>query len=417
MDVHSLDYMYKPVVSLPQHVKDQLKTKDAVAPLKSPWARPWLWDIANTDGAAVTDDDKEQRPQDWRWSNLFGLPQDDDEGKDDEKEPYVRMGDRAFAGGSHGEVWRARRRCPLDPAGRSGEDSEEEEEGSSDWLGCDPEQDLVMKRLKLEHGLDLLEAGLREVYFGELLSRESDAAPLFPGYVDHFFRDSHTTSSLRSGAGDRLELWIVFKDAGPSLRSYIYTAVTSGDFVMYQHSPFWRRLRMSVASDKGSVRGSSEVALAEKSAIIPLPSASSDCWNTPNQGHPKATPSYGRNQGSTKNETFAEGKVLMREILKQVLTSASYLHSKGIIHRDIKPSNIMCKTGNNPGLENEKEMHHDVKCVLGDFSSAWDEFTSGKMYREGPTAAEQTEEYAPPEVLFGLSWVPFSATLHPQKAG
>ena len=164
---------------------------------------------------------------------------------------------------------------------------------------------------------------------------------------------------------------------------------------------------MSVASDKGSVRGSSEVALAEKSAIIPLPSASSDCWNTPNQGHPKATPSYGRNQGSTKNETFAEGKVLMREILKQVLTSASYLHSKGIIHRDIKPSNIMCKTGHNPGLENEKEMHHDVKCVLGDFSSAWDEFTSGKMYREGPTAAEQTEEYAPPEVLFGLSWVPF----------
>lgn len=44
-----------------------------------------------------------------------------------------------------------------------------------------------------------------------------------------------------------------------------------------------------------------------------------------------------------------------------------------------------------------------VDCRLGDFSSAVDEFTSSQMYAstKGPSKAEQTNEYAPPEALFG----------------
>mmetsp|Transcript_22394 Transcript_22394/g.54225 ORF Transcript_22394/g.54225 Transcript_22394/m.54225 type:complete len:610 (-) Transcript_22394:110-1939(-) len=49
-----------------------------------------------------------------------------------------------------------------------------------------------------------------------------------------------------------------------------------------------------------------------------------------------------------------------------------------------------------------------VRCLLGDFSSAWDEWSGRNLYVEGPSSKEQTDEYAPPEVLFqGPDWFPF----------
>lgn len=41
-----------------------------------------------------------------------------------------------------------------------------------------------------------------------------------------------------------------------------------------------------------------------------------------------------------------------------------------------------------------------VQCVLGDFSSAWDKYTDDSLYTGGPSRAEQTDEYAPPESFF-----------------
>jgi len=56
-----------------------------------------------------------------------------------------------------------------------------------------------------------------------------------------------------------------------------------------------------------------------------------------------------------------------------------------------------------------------VRCLLGDFSSAWDEFSDRNLYANGPSSAEQTNEYAPPEVLFQSStWSPFYLT-NPQS--
>jgi serine/threonine protein kinase len=68
--------------------------------------------------------------------------------------------------------------------------------------------------------------------------------------------------------------------------------------------------------------------------------------------------------------------------------------------RDIKPSNIMCRTGSDLN-------EFGANCVLGDFSSAFDEFSSQHFYSKGPSAAEQTNEYAPPEALFAKEWIPF----------
>jgi len=44
-----------------------------------------------------------------------------------------------------------------------------------------------------------------------------------------------------------------------------------------------------------------------------------------------------------------------------------------------------------------------VHCVLGDFSSAWSDFTQN-LYTRGPSRLEQTDEYAPPEAIFGYTY-------------
>lgn len=42
-----------------------------------------------------------------------------------------------------------------------------------------------------------------------------------------------------------------------------------------------------------------------------------------------------------------------------------------------------------------------IHCVLGDFSSAYDDYTRRNFYTRGPSGLEQTNEYAPPEAIFG----------------
>ena len=54
-----------------------------------------------------------------------------------------------------------------------------------------------------------------------------------------------------------------------------------------------------------------------------------------------------------------------------------------------------------------------VDCIVGDFSSALDEYSKRNLYMAtgGPSIAQITEDYAPPEVLLqsqGSSWTPFS---------
>mmetsp|Transcript_29789 Transcript_29789/g.61080 ORF Transcript_29789/g.61080 Transcript_29789/m.61080 type:complete len:637 (-) Transcript_29789:142-2052(-) len=77
--------------------------------------------------------------------------------------------------------------------------------------------------------------------------------------------------------------------------------------------------------------------------------------------------------------------------------------------------NIMCKTS--PPMNDGVVPYSidSVRCLLGDFSSAWDEFSDRNLYANGPSSAEQTNEYAPPEVLFQSStWSPFYLT-NPQS--
>lgn len=316
---------------------------------------------------------------------------------------YARMGERAFAGGSHGEgkilyllyhstflvrkltyhcneVWKARRRCNQVDRYRKTKNSIDTDHFHRHAKNtCDDTQDLILKRMKIGKDDALLEAGLREVYFGDILSRSDSSSSLFTMYIDHFFlHESYKSTSD--------ELWIVFENAGPSLRSYIYTPVTTGHFIVYQHSSRWRQWRMDLTMTMASSNSSSMEVFIDKSSF-PQKTFTGNLHN-------KILKANGHVDNNSPRMKAID---LLKEILHQILTSASKLHERGIIHRDIKPSNIMCSKDSNNG----------INCVLGDFSSAYDEFSSEHFYSKGPSAAEQTNEYAPPEVLFAKHWRPF----------
>jgi hypothetical protein len=280
----------------------------------------------------------------WEW----WLPWGDD--KQDHYSQY-RMKDGAFAGGSHGEVWRGRRRCRKD------QQSEKY---------C--KESLIFKLLRVDRGYKILEAGLREVHFGSWLAQQQENhARMYTSYLDHFFRERRP--------GRELELWIVFRDAGPSLRNYLYTGVSVGDYVVYQHSKLWTQLRMSISRRQNSTN--------DDKSVVPLPDS-------------------GDKTGVEDERASLLGRRLMKMLLRQMIESVAFLHENGVIHRDIKPSNILCKT--NLDLENLTLINGTapvVQCVLADFSSAWNNYTDWNIYTRGPSRAEQTDEYAPPEAVFG----------------
>ncbi|KAL7557028.1 hypothetical protein ACA910_014241 [Epithemia clementina (nom. ined.)] len=353
---HVVDYAYIPVLA------DQVEPVETYQNLSSAPT------IATTDrgpggqDAAVLGPRQQAPPMRfshdwWQW----WLPWWSWDGSQDHFSNY-RMNKHAFAGGSHGEVWRGRRRCHNNDGSTRQDDDE---------AFCDDETVLIFKRLKVENGYRVLEAGLREIYFGRWLSVQvQDVAKMYTSYVDHFYREQNHA----------LELWIVFESWGSSLRSFLYTGTLYGDYIVYQHSLLWMQLRMSVQGNQTSAPSSPGNNFCRQ-----------DCPNADTCQKKPPAPGV--------------GKFLMREVLKQILQAAAYLHSNGIVHRDIKPSNIMCKT--NIEWDDALVVIPDspfVDCVLGDFSSAWDGFSDENLYTGGPSRLEQTDEYAPPEALFGTRY-------------
>jgi hypothetical protein len=337
----SLDVSYE--LEEPLHLELGVTAKHALD-----WAYTPVKSSSNSNGAASSQDEqvieKNSNHAWWEW----WLPWGDD--KQDHYSQY-RMKDGAFAGGSHGEVWRGRRRCRKDQQTEK---------------YC--EESLIFKLLRVDRGYKILEAGLREVYFGTWLAQQQDVhAKMYTSYVDHFFRERRP--------GRELELWIVFRDAGPSLRNYLYTGVSNGDYVIFQHSKLWTQLRMSISRGQNSTD--------DDKSVAPLPDS-------------------GDERGAEDERASLIGRRLMKMVLRQMIKSVAFLHENGIIHRDIKPSNILCKT--NLDLENLAAINGTspfVHCVLADFSSAWNNHTDWNLYTRGPSRAEQTDDYSPPEAVFG----------------
>jgi len=88
----------------------------------------------------------------------------------------------------------------------------------------------------------------------------------------------------------------------------------------------------------------------------------------------------------------ASGSAQLRAIWRGVLRALADAHALGIAHRDVKPGNVLVDGAGAVRL-----------CDWG--SAISDTALEGNLYNPAPSAAEETEAYAPPEAKFGgVSW-------------
>lgn len=193
------------------------------------------------------------------------------------------------------------------------------------------------------------QSGLREAYFGEMLSRVS-RGELFARFVEHWF--------ISDAARQTSDLWLAFRDEGVSLHQLLYDAPPS--------------LAADVEGD-AKQRGSSSAGAPSGSAGIRLL------------------------QGSTFFQRLHQqpeaGSRVIRRLLRQLLQALHRLHAMRVLHRDVKPGNLIISVDASEGL----------KLRLADFGSAVDFGAEppqqGALYPgAGPSQAEETAAYAPPEV-------------------
>lgn len=153
------------------------------------------------------------------------------------------------------------------------------------------------------------------------------------------------------------ELWLVFHCEGKSLSSLLYTAGADGEddrdlkgFKVVQPSPWWRWLK-----------------------------------------------------------TTEVGRREMRSIIHQLLLAVKACHDRNITHRDIKPENMVVSTDRGRG----SDWPSNLTVRIIDFGSAIDRYSLKQLYGpSGPSQAEQTIEYAPPEATLSQHWLYF----HPDQA-
>ncbi|CAL5357471.1 hypothetical protein CsSME_00047069 [Camellia sinensis var. sinensis] len=104
------------------------------------------------------------------------------------------------------------------------------------------------------------------------------------------------------------------------------------------------------------------------------------------------------------------GQEEMRNLIWQLLMALKSCHDRNITHRDIKPENmVICFEDQDSGrcLKGipSGDKKYTTKMRIIDFGSAMDVFTMKHLYGSvGPSRAEQTYEYTPPEALLNASW-------------
>ncbi|XP_062022295.1 uncharacterized protein LOC133738725 isoform X2 [Rosa rugosa] len=310
---------------------------------------------------------------------------------------------KRFGRGSYGEVWLAFSwNCDRD---RNASDSSPRDENL-----------FILKRIMVEKGATVYLSGLREKYFGEVflnasnclggsLSAATSNSVLnvswfnFYGLVERndsmadeignswtteslfgnkfrlhtdFYEEglNHIARYVESFESRANEIWLVFRYEGISLSKLIYT----------------------VEEDMNADEGRDEKV---KHVQILRPSK---WWHW--------------------LKTTKEGQEQMRSLIWQLLMALKSCHDRNITHRDIKPENmVLCFEEQDTGRCLKGIPHGEnftSKMRIIDFGSAMDEFTLKHLYGStGPSRAEQTNEYTPPEALLNANWyqMPTNTTL------
>ncbi|XP_052291940.1 probable protein phosphatase 2C 51 isoform X7 [Citrus sinensis] len=113
---------------------------------------------------------------------------------------------------------------------------------------------------------------------------------------------------------------------------------------------------------------------------------------------------------------FHDSLFILKRIMLMALKSC---HDRNITHRDIKPENmVICFEDQDTGRclkgPPSEEKNVTTRMRIIDFGSAIDDFTVKHLYGStGPSKAEQTSEYTPPEAFLNATWYqgPIGTTL------
>eukprot|EP00257_Ricinus_communis_P017435 XP_015575870.1 uncharacterized protein LOC8276680 isoform X3 [Ricinus communis] len=250
----------------------------------------------------------------------------------------------------------------------------------------------ILKRIMVERGAAVYLSGLREKYFGEVflnasrclggLLSDGVTTSLLEGWLSDFddplemddslfgnmfsnefrmqgtFEEglNHIARYVESFESRSNEIWLVFRHEGVSLSKLIYAV---------------EEIEHNANEEK-----------VEETKLVQV-LHTSKWWHW--------------------LRTTKAGKEEMRNLIWQLLMALKSCHDRNITHRDIKPENmVICFEDQDTG-----------KCLKGGPSGdknyttkiAMDEFTLKHLYGSaGPSRAEQTYEYAPPEAFLNASW-------------
>ncbi|KGN61734.2 hypothetical protein Csa_006170 [Cucumis sativus] len=323
---------------------------------------------------------------------------------------------KRFARGSYGEVWLAFHGNCQEAFSSVGENDNVSCNSSFDArnYGCSSNSSqaysqennlFIMKRVMVERGAGIYLSGLREKYFGEIFLNAStrlgdvlstrtsnfvfEESPWGSkdlltkdkslhhkvGETRHFENISpnrfqgkrviyeeglnHIVRYVESFESRSNEIWLVFHYEGTSLSKLMY-----------------------------SIENADEEKVEQKNHVQIL--RPSKWWHW--------------------LKTTEAGQAEMKNLIRQLLMALKSCHDRNITHRDIKPENmVICfedqATGKCLNGSRMEDWNVSTKMRIIDFGSAIDEFTVKHLYGStGPSRAEQTYDYTPPEALLNSSW-------------
>lgn len=267
----------------------------------------------------------------------------------------------------------------------------------------------ILKRIMVEKGATVYLSGLREKYFGEVFLNASEclSSLVSAGISNSVVEESGV------GLSDRLE----------SKESTIHENTWSFENVFLQRATNEEGLNHIARYVESFESRSNEIWLVFRHEGVSLSklmySVEDADDNADKIGKVKHVQMLHPSKWWHWLKTTEAGQEEMRNLIWQLLLGIKSCHDRNITHRDIKPENmVICfedqETGRClKGCPNG-DKNFTTKMRIIDFGSAIDDFTVKHLYGStGPSRAEQTSEYAPPEALLNASFyhAPITTTL------